>query len=67
MFPIKINVSAASLADVLGEMREWLDLNHLHLSRFGYTKDGPGGAIIQVQFEDRDQAELFRARFEPRI
>ncbi len=63
MFPVDINISAASLADVLGEMREWLDLNRLSLNLFHYTKDGPDRAIIQVRFADQDQAELFRARF----
>ena len=58
MHPINIRVSTADFADMLGAMREWLNL-----TVFRYTNDGPAHSMVQVDFADQQQAELFRSRF----
>jgi hypothetical protein len=63
MHPINIRVSTADLADMLGAMREWLDHNRLNLTVFRFANDGPAHSMVQVDFADQQQAELFRSRF----
>ena len=60
---VEVEATRARFADVLGEMREWLDRNARPLVRFETESRGADIIAVKVQFEIDILAEGFRVAF----
>ena len=53
---VEVRARAFAFADVLSEMRQWLERQHCNPSRFSCIRDGSGAVIIQVEFTNESEA-----------
>ncbi len=55
---IEIRVSQANFADTLNAMREWLDRERCHPSRFSHVSGEDGNVVISISFPHADDPHL---------
>jgi hypothetical protein len=62
-FTIRVEKPEAALAEIMNEMRTWLDKNGVRPVEFKIVMTGMPGIAFDVQFRSEDEAALFEQVF----
>jgi hypothetical protein len=63
MREVEVSLEGWRMADVLGEMRKWLDHNNCIPLNFEIGRSAAGALVVRIQFREDDMAEAFKRDF----